>query len=175
MINRNMFILIIMVIVAIGFNRYQHSDLRIERLLTSNKWHMNLNYYVSPENVIDEDIRLGSISHVLINCDIKYLTNRTYVRNSYIEMTNAIDNSVIKMNMGERGNWKANDGYVFTEPKDMVNISPNEHYDISKQQVQLIEKLLLIDAKQTRRVDRVNKNTILLTALDNSSRVLFAN
>ena len=175
MINRNVLIFIVMILAAIGFNRYQHSDMRIERLLTSNKWHMDLNYYVSPENVIDEDIRLGSISHVLIKSDIKYLTNRTYIRNSYIEMTNVIDNSIIKMNMGERGNWKAKDGYVFTEPKEVADISPNEHYDISKQQIQLIEKLLLIDAKQTRRVDRVNKNTILLTALDNSSRVLFAN
>lgn len=173
---RNKYILLgVILLLAMGFNRYQHSDFRTEKILTSNKWHSMTEVYISPKTVQQNNFKLGPVSKMDLNSNIKYLTNKTYIRESYIKLYNHDNEELAEINIADLGKWSSKDGYIFAEPQEYIDISSEEQKGLSKEEIEVFKKLFEMETRQIRHLDKVNRNTILLTGIDNSSRVLFAN
>lgn len=165
----------LLVICVIAFNRFQHSDYRIEKILTSNKWHSSDEIYISPSMVDNNEWKMGEFSTFYVDSNIKYLTNMTYIRESYIELHRQDSDEVIKINIADLGSWSVNDGYIFIEPDEYIDIGTSSNKDMDTQRLMMFKQLFEMETKQIRHLDKINRKTLLLTGIDNSSRVMFSN
>ncbi|MGL6055649.1 MAG: regulatory protein ToxS, partial [Vibrio metschnikovii] len=79
------------------------------------------------------------------------------------------------INISESGEWSISDNYLLVSPTEFKDISSSYSKDFTPKQLQLITQLFKMDAQQSRRIDIINKKTLLLTSLSHGSTVLFGN
>ncbi|MEZ9628648.1 hypothetical protein BCT86_01300 [Vibrio breoganii] len=148
---------------------YWGSDVKIEQVLTSREWQTNL-YTVVYSDISDES--LGPLSQVHIMSNVKYLPNGDYIRASRIQLFNDDEVVSFTMNITEQGVWQLSDNYLLIDPKEFKDSSAIESKDFTESQLRVMKQVFITDAQQSRRVDIIDANSILLTSLGHGSRVL---
>ncbi|WP_375750809.1 regulatory protein ToxS [Vibrio sp. HN007] len=154
---------------------YWGSDVKVEQVLTSREWQSTMVTYLS-ENIQEQaGERVGPLSKISVNSNVKYLPNGNYIRVSYVEMFDgelALSNS---LTISESGTWELSDDYLLVSPAEFKDMSaPNESV-FTEKQMETFKQLFMADAEQSRRVDIVNSRAILLTSLNHGSRILSSN
>lgn len=151
---------------------YWGSDVKIEQVLTAGEWQTNLDTYVLREQV-DESI--SSLHKAHITSNIKYLSNGTYLRESRLQLFKDQVHAVHTIHISENGTWELSDNYLLINPKEFKDTATAEGQELTESQLHLIKQLFITDAQQSRRIDIINKKSILLTSLGYGSRVLVSN
>jgi len=151
---------------------YWGSDLKVEQVLTSKEWQSNM-VTVITEPLQEESV--GPLRKVEVTSNVKYLPNNTYIRVATVRLFphNAKTESII--NISETGEWDISDNYLLVSPTEFKDVSSAQSKDFSAEQLDLITQIFKMDAQQSRRIDVVNTNTLLLTSLSHGSTVLFSN
>lgn len=145
------------------------SDVKVEQVLTSREWQTNMNTFVLAEQADDA---IGPVSKVHITSNVKYLPNGDYLRESRMQLFNDSKEISLTMNISESGRWELSDNYLLIDPKEFKDSSTSESKDFTDSQLRMIKQVFITDAQQSRRVDIINDNSILLTSLGHGSRVL---
>ncbi|AAO08728.2 transmembrane regulatory protein ToxS [Vibrio vulnificus YJ016] len=152
---------------------YWGSDLKVEQVLTSKEWQ---SYMVT---VITDDLQnegsVGPLRKVTLTSNVKYLPNGNYVRVSVLKLYSNESSQEVVINISESGTWDVSDNYLLVTAKEFKDISSSQSKDFSDAQLKLITKVFKMDAQQSRRIDIVNDQTLLLTSLNHGSSVLFSN
>lgn len=148
---------------------YWGSDVKIEQILTSREWQTNMNTFIVSDQADDA---IGPLSKVHITSNVKYLPNGDYLRESRMQLFNENKEVSLTMSISETGRWELSDNYLLIDPKEFKDSSTAESQDFTDTQLRMIKQVFITDAQQSRRVDIVNDNSILLTSLGHGSRVL---
>ncbi|GAM57431.1 transmembrane regulatory protein toxS [Vibrio ishigakensis] len=148
---------------------YWGSDVKIEQILTSREWQTNMNTFIVSDQADDA---IGPLSKVHITSNVKYLPNGDYLRESRMQLFNENKEVSLTMSISETGRWELSDNYLLIDPKEFKDSSTADSQDFTDTQLRMIKQVFITDAQQSRRVDIVNDNSILLTSLGHGSRVL---
>ncbi|GAD89067.1 hypothetical protein VHA01S_014_00920 [Vibrio halioticoli NBRC 102217] len=146
------------------------SDVKVEQVLTAREWQTNLDAFVHTD-LIDENL-VGPLRKVHITSNVKYLPNGEYIRSSRIQLLSDNDQEVHILNIDESGIWQLSDNYLLIDLKEFKQSTGISSQDFKESQLTIIKQILRTDAQQSRRVDIINDNSILLTSLGHGSRVL---
>ncbi|WP_261815710.1 regulatory protein ToxS [Vibrio gallicus] len=146
------------------------SDVKVEQVLTSREWQTNMNTLVYSD---EADKAIGPVSKVHVTSNVKYLPNGDYIRSSRMQIFNDDEEISLTMNIAESGRWELSDNYLLIDPKEFKDSSTTgESQDFTDAQLRMIKQVFITDAQQSRRMDIINDNSILLTSLGHGSRVL---
>ncbi len=151
---------------------YWGSDLKLEQEIASREWQSKTITVV--ENA-DSHQSIGPLRKVDITSNVKYLPNGTYLRVSRILLYTDDHATQNIINMSETGDWDISDNYLLVSPTQFKNISQSQNTEFTQEELDLITKFFEMEAEQSRRIDIVNNNTLLLTSLNHGSTVLFSN
>ncbi|WP_341660522.1 regulatory protein ToxS [Vibrio sp.] len=151
---------------------YWGSDLKVEQVLTSKEWQSRMVTLIT-DSLREESV--GSLRRVTVDSNMKYLPNGQYNRFAIVKLygNDAKNESVI--NISEEGEWDISDNYLLVSPVKFKDVSSAQSKDFTEEQLKLITQIFKMDAQQSRRIDIVNENTLLLTSLNHGSTVLFSN
>ncbi|MGC9401499.1 regulatory protein ToxS [Vibrio genomosp. F10 str. 9ZC157] len=150
---------------------YWGSDLKVEQVLTSHEWQSRLITEVS--HIAGDSV--GPLRRAEVNSNVKYLPNGTYIRVSLVRLIVEESDNIVMINISETGEWDISDNYLLVSPKEFKDVSSAQTKDFTEEQLKLITQLFKMEARQSRRIDIVNKQTLLLTSLNHGSTVLFTN
>ncbi|WP_017034669.1 regulatory protein ToxS [Vibrio genomosp. F10] len=150
---------------------YWGSDLKVEQVLTSHEWQSRLITEVS--HIAGDSV--GPLRRAEVNSNVKYLPNGTYIRVSLVRLIVEESDNIVMINISETGEWNISDNYLLVSPKEFKDVSSAQTKDFTEEQLKLITQLFKMEARQSRRIDIVNKQTLLLTSLNHGSTVLFTN
>jgi transmembrane regulatory protein ToxS len=154
---------------------YWNSNSRLEQVLISREWQSHLLTYISSDIQENVEDKIGPLSEINVKSNVKYLPNSSYLRVSLIELYGSENNISSRMTISESGTWELSDNYLLINPTEFKDISTNQNKDFSTEQQEIIKQIFIMDAEQSRRVDIINNNTILLTSLNHGSRILSSN
>lgn len=150
---------------------YWGSDFKIQQLLTSREWQSRIvtliGHDMSPDAAIDQ------VRRVDVNSNVKYLPNQTYIRVSTIKVY-AQTQPELNINISESGSWALSDGYLLISPTEFKDLSSNQNNSFTQEQLDIVTQFFKMEAQQSRRIDVVNSDTLLLVSLNHDSVTLFA-
>lgn len=162
----------ILISAFFSFWLYWVSDFKTEQLLTSREWQSQIITLVKSDAVLTGQAE--HLRHVDINSNVKYLPNNTYIRVSVIKVYNQDNHADTNIEISERGDWTMSDGYLLISPTEFKDISANQSRDFTQEQLDIVTQFFRMDAQQSRRIDIVKQNTLLLTSLNHDSVTLYA-
>ncbi len=167
-------IAILTLVVSVVFSSwlYWGSNLKLEQEISSREWQSKT---ITVLENTDSHQSIGPLRKVDITSNVKYLPNGTYLRVSRIMLYTDEHNNQSIINMSETGNWDISDNYLLVSPTQFKNISQSQNAEFTQDELDLITKFFEMEAEQSRRIDIVNNNTLLLTSLNHGSTVLFSN
>ena len=151
---------------------YWGSDYQVERVITAQEWQSKMVTVIN-DNLQDESV--GPLRKVDVVSNVKYLPNGSYIRVATIRLFAHRDQIDSTINISETGKWEISDNYLLISAKEFKDVSSAQSQDFSDVQLMLIKQLFKMDSQQSRRIDIVNKKTLLLTSLNHGSTVLFSN
>ncbi len=165
---------VVMGLASIAFSSwlYWGSDIKLTQELSSREWQSKTITMIE-NNTSHQPI--GPLRRVNISSNVKYLPNGTYLRSSKVILFANANNAENIMNISETGNWDISDNYLLISPTQFKNISQSQNKDFTEDELELVTQFFKMDAQQSRRIDIVNKKTLLLTSLNHGSTVLFSN
>ncbi|CAM2773578.1 regulatory protein ToxS [Vibrio rarus] len=167
--NKRVALILLAISTVISGWLFWGSNVKIEQVLTAREWQTHLVAFVHSEQA---DKKLGKLRKVNITSNVKYWPNGEYMRVSRIQLFGTTKNSPHTLNITESGSWQLSDNYLLIDLKDFKQSSAIDNQEFSEAHLNIIKQVLLTDAQQSRRVDIINNNSILLTSLDHGSRVL---
>ncbi len=169
---RNKIVLFAVIVSLLGsvWIYWQSSNI-VEKTLTSREWNSTIISLLSPATEEELTQQVGLLYKVKITSNVKYLPNKKYNRVSRVELYDKDNHMTSHMSLSESGHWEISDNYLLINPIEFKNISaPNGLNEALK----IVERFMIIDAQQSRKIDIVNKKAILLTSLSQGSRLLFS-
>ncbi|GLT16752.1 transmembrane regulatory protein ToxS [Vibrio zhanjiangensis] len=150
---------------------YWGSDLKVEQVLTSKEWQSRMVTLIT-DSLREESV--GSLRRVTIDSNVKYLPNGQYNRFATVKLYSTESKNESTINISEEGEWDVSDNYLLVSPMKFKDVSSAQSKDFTEEQLKLITQIFKMDAQQSRRIDIVNENTLLLTSLNHGSTVLFS-
>jgi transmembrane regulatory protein ToxS len=151
---------------------YWGSDLKLKQLLVSREWQSKVVTYIKRKN---DAPSVGPLTRVDTTSNVKYLPNKTYIRVSEINLYISGKDPESTIDISETGQWDISENYLLISPTEFKDISANQSKDFTLKQLKLIKQFFEMDAQQSRRIDVINKKTLLLTGLNHNSTTLTAN
>ncbi len=151
---------------------YWGSDVKVEQVLTAREWQTNLITLIHGDAA---DSSIGKLSKVRIVSNVKYLPTGQYLRVSRMELMNEVSEEPTIIDISESGLWQLSDNYLLLDPQEFKDSSALDNRQFTEKQLSLIKQIFVTDAQQSRRVDIINDNAILLTSLGHGSQVLVSN
>lgn len=155
------------------------SDVKMEQLLASREWRSNVTVFLSEESRKNPVLPItnGHVSHIEILSDIKYLPDNSYLRMSHTLIYLQESPTPLEMNFSENGSWSITDNYLRVDPGELRELSPRNPNNkfFTDQHLDFFKELILLDAEQSRRIDIINRKSLLLTGLNHESRLLISN
>ncbi len=150
---------------------YWGSDFKVQQLLTSREWQSRIVTLI--EHDMSPDAPADQVRRVDVNSNVKYLPNQTYIRVSAIKVY-AQQQPELNINISESGNWSLSDGYLLISPTEFKDLSTNQNNSFTHEQLDIVKQFFKMEAQQSRRIDVVNSNTLLLVSLNHDSVTLYA-
>ncbi|MGF1739605.1 regulatory protein ToxS [Vibrio profundum] len=151
---------------------YWGSNLKIEQVLTSREWQSKMTTLIDTQLV---ERMVGPLKEGALVSNVKYLPNGTYIRSSIVRLysdKHGHRQVTDVINVSESGKWSISDNYLIVSPTSFKDVSSAQSQTFTSKQLNLITKLIRMDAQQSRRIDIVNENTLLLTSLGHGSTLL---
>lgn len=167
----------IVLVLSVMFSSwlYWGSDVKTRQVLTSREWSTNTVFITSKE-AMEAMPELEPISKIRGFSAIKYLPNGSYIKVSTMNFYDLNNQMFMEMELSESGAWELSDSYLLVHPNEVVNTTPNRaHSALTEEQLGIIKELYMLDAQESKRVDIINKNSMLLTSLDHGSIILSSN
>ncbi|ORT50411.1 membrane protein [Vibrio sp. qd031] len=170
--NKRVALIILFASAIISSWIYWGSDVKVEQVLTSREWQTHLITHIHADL---SETELGQLSKVSINSNVKYLPTGQYLRVSRMELMNEESEQPTIIEISESGLWQLSDNYLLVDPQDFKDSSSVDNRQFTDKQLTLIKQIFVTDAEQSRRVDIISDNAILLTSLGHGSQVLVSN
>ena len=172
---RNKFLIFWVVsVLAIIFAIFHYSDKFDQSILTSKTWHSNMNFMVPSEFYDQASLGLDKLYTTSVLSDFKYLKDNSYIQNSLIEAYDENHNIIFTIEISNVGRWKYDERYLFLEAGDIHDVSSISENYIQHESVEQLKELFIIDMLQVRKIDMIDKNTMLMTSVDNASKLWVA-
>ena len=154
---------------------YWGTDVKIEQVLTSREWSSNM-VFIKPKGSLETIPELEAIGKIQGLSTIKYLPNGSYIKVSTMSFFDFNNDMLMDMELSESGTWELSDNYLLVHPGEIMDTTPrNTRAAFSEEQLAIIKELYMLDAQESRRIDIINKNSILLSSLDHGSIILSSN
>lgn len=148
---------------------YSSSDYKQEQLLMSREWQSKTvsrieKPLLGPFRMLR---RIEQTSHVV------YLPNKTYSRMTLIKLFSATDEP-LALRISESGNWDVSGRYLLTETVEFKDMTSGRNEDFKKQHLTIVNKIFRMNAQKIRRIDVLDKKSMLLTSLTYGSNILYS-
>ena len=160
--------------IPLGFYSYNNSDSLEQSHLTSKSWHSNVTIFVPKEELYNEDFVFNKVHSAMIDSEFKYLNDKSYIQNSFVEVFDDNDNILFSLELSNIGKWKYDQGYLFLEAGDVHDIATVRQNYITQKHIERLKDVFIIDMLQVRKIDRISENTMLMTSVDNDSKLWIA-
>lgn len=173
--NKKLAYLLLGISVVFSSWLYWGTDVKMKQVLTSREWYSNTVFITSGKaaKTIPE---LDLIKKIQGRDTIKYLPNGTYIKASLMNFYDADNTMLMEMELSESGAWELSDNYLLVQPTAVVDTNPKRANQVfTDQQINMIKELYMLDAQESKRIDIINKNSLLLTSLDHGSIILSSN
>ncbi|EAR56232.1 ToxS [Photobacterium sp. SKA34] len=148
---------------------YFSTDYKQEQLLMSREWQSTTFSRIEPTQLDN----LGTLRKVKQNSNMVYLPNHTYSRITTLELYSEKPIPV-KIHISESGQWDVSGGYLLTEPTEFKDVTSGTNIDFDDKQLNVVKDIFRMNAQESRRIDVINKNSLLLTSLTYGSNILYS-
>jgi transmembrane regulatory protein ToxS len=166
----------IVALISILFSTwvYWGSDFKLKQLLMSREWQSRIVTLI--EQDLAESSNVKDLRRVDVNSNVKYLPNHTYIRVSVLKVYSQGKGKEAgsSIDISESGTWALSDGYLLISPTEFKDVSANQSKDFTKDQLDIVTQFFKMDAQQSRRIDVIDRNTLLLISLNHDSVTLFS-
>ncbi|PWI34406.1 hypothetical protein DI392_04655 [Vibrio albus] len=154
---------------------YWGTDVKTKQVLTSREWYTNT-VFITSEQAAKTIPELDLINKIHGRDTIKYLPNGTYIKASVMNFYDEENVMLMELELSESGNWELSDNYLLIQPTEVVDTNPKRANRVfTDKQLSMIKELYMLDAQESKRIDIINKHSILLTSLDHGSIILSSN
>ncbi|MBD1575879.1 MULTISPECIES: regulatory protein ToxS [Vibrio] len=147
---------------------YWHSDFKLKKVLISREWQSTLVAHMSEWN------KSHIVDKAKIISNVKYLPNGTYLKISSLNLYSKKFKQPIELNISESGQWELSDHYIIITPEVFKDTSTAITAGLSKPQLTHIKQLFKVSSQQSRKIDVINDNALLLTTLEHGSTILYS-
>lgn len=148
---------------------YFSTDYKQEQLLMSREWQSTTFSRIEPTQLDN----LGTLRKVKQSSNMVYLPNHTYSRITMLELYSNTPKPVT-IHISESGHWDVSGGYLLTEPTEFKDVTSGTNVDFDNQQLNVVKDIFRMNAQESRRIDVINKNSLLLTSLTYGSNILYS-
>ncbi|OLQ69346.1 hypothetical protein BIT28_20410 [Photobacterium proteolyticum] len=148
---------------------YFSSDYKQEQLLMSREWQ---SMSVSRIEAMQLE-QLGMLRRVEQSSHVVYLPNKTYSRITLLKLFSESEQP-LTLHISESGKWDISGGYLLTEPLEFKDITSGQNKDFQSHHLAIVKQVFRMDAQQSRRIDIINKKSLLLTSLTYGSSILYS-
>ncbi|GAB3526147.1 regulatory protein ToxS [Photobacterium alginatilyticum] len=148
---------------------YFSSDYKQEQLLMSREWQ---SMSVSRIEAMQLE-QLGMLRRVEQSSHVVYLPNKTYSRITLLKLFSESEQP-LTLHISESGRWDISGGYLLTEPLEFKDITSGQNKDFQSHHLTIVKQVFRMDAQQSRRIDIINKKSLLLTSLTYGSSILYS-
>lgn len=156
----------VLIIVLAASWTYWNSDKKIEQTLISKEWQSTTIAYM---NLWDQ--KISSLDKAVITSTVKYLPNKSYIKNSTLIFSSNNVQDPVEITISESGQWGVSDNYLIVDATSFKDISTKPVILISPEQVDELKKLFKISSQQSRKIDVIDDRTLLLTSLGHGSNI----
>ncbi|EAS64088.1 regulatory protein ToxS [Photobacterium angustum] len=148
---------------------YFSTDYKQEQLLMSREWQSTTFSRIEPTQLDN----LGTLRKVKQNSNMVYLPNHTYSRITTLELYSEKP-TPLTIHISESGQWDVSGGYLLTEPTEFKDVTSGTNIDFDDKQLNVVKDIFRMNAQESRRIDVINKNSLLLTSLTYGSNILYS-
>ncbi|MCD9551043.1 hypothetical protein GLP31_00940 [Photobacterium carnosum] len=148
---------------------YFSTDYKQQQLLMSREWQSTT---ISQIESLPQD-SLQVLRKVKQSSNMVFLPNHTYSRITILEL-HSDEPQPLMIHISESGRWDVSGGYLLTEPLEFKDITSGSNHNFDSKQLKIIRDIFRMNAQESRRIDTINEQTLLLTSLTHGSKVLFS-
>lgn len=142
--------------------------------LTAKSWHSNATIFVPNEEVYNESFVFNKLHSAMIDSEFRYLNDKSYIQNSFVEVFDDNNNVLFSLELSNMGKWKYDQGYLFLEAGDVHDIATVRQDYITQKDIERLKDIFIIDMLQVRKIDRISEDTMLMTSVENDSKLWIA-
>ncbi|WED25005.1 regulatory protein ToxS [Vibrio sp. JC009] len=137
-------------------------------MLTSKEWkHSAVIMFPSNMNTEPDNTYLP-IGQIHIHSTARYLSNGTYVKSSaldlYLHQEREIGRPDSIIRISESGTWQLIDNYLFIHQTEIQELPVMKDSVLSTIQTQEIKERYVIEGQQSKRIDILSENSLLITS-----------
>ncbi|MFV0575588.1 MAG: regulatory protein ToxS [Vibrio sp.] len=158
-----------LIVSLIGSWFFWHGDFKLQHHLISKEWKSTSVAYM---NLWDQ--KVSDFDKAVIYSTMKYLPNHTYIKNSTLVFSSPDFKKPVEINIAESGNWDLSDHYLLVGPMQFKDITTTPITQITPAQAEELKTLFKVNSQQSRKIDVIDKNTLLVTSLGHGSTVMYA-
>ncbi|WED28669.1 hypothetical protein L3V77_22260 [Vibrio sp. DW001] len=175
MINKNLLITLTILSIPLMY-LIVHDSTSIEKSsFTSKAWHSEMKVLLPKKSANYGKLDIDKTYTVSIKSDIKYMNDNTYVQNSIVNSLDRNDDTISTLEISNVGQWKYEQGYIFLEAGDIRDVSSVRVNHIDDGSLEKIKEMFIINMLRVTEVNQIDEKTMLMTSIDNSSRLWVAN
>ncbi|MDB1125395.1 regulatory protein ToxS [Vibrio algarum] len=173
MLKNKLLVMASIISIPLGFYAY-NSDSPEQSNLTSKNWHSNVTIFVPKEEGYNEEFVLSKVHSAIIDSDFKYLNDKSYIQNSFVEVFDSNNNILFSLELSNMGKWEYDQGYLFLEAGDVHDIATVRKDYITQKDIERLKDIFIVDMLQVRKIDRISEDTMLMTSVENDSKLWIA-
>lgn len=175
MINKNLLTILSILSLPLVY-LIAHDSTSIEKSsFTSKAWHSKIKVLIPKESENFGKLAIDRVYTVAIKSDIKYMNDNTYVQNSIVDSFDRNNDIISTLELSNVGKWKYEQGYIFLEAGDIRDVSSVRKSHIDDGSVERLKEIIIINMLRVTEVNKIDEKTMLMTSIDNSSRLWVAN
>ncbi len=148
---------------------YFSTDYKQEQLLMSREWQSTTFSRIEPTQLES----VGQLRKVKQSSNMVYLPNHTYSRITMLQLYSDKP-TPLTIHISESGHWDVSGGYLLTEPTEFKDVTSGTNMDFDNKQLNVVKDIFRMNAQESRRIDVINKNSLLLTSLTYGSNILYS-
>jgi len=166
--------LVLLFSLPIFYELIIHYGIADKSQLTSKTWHSTMNVLLPEKKPDWKTTEFEKIKKATIISDIRYLMDGTYIQESKISTYDVDNETIFSLDISNIGNWKYEQGYLFLESSDIKDFSTGHDNFANKRSIDKFKEIFLVHMLQVQRMDIVSDDMMLMTSVDNTSRLWVA-
>ena len=149
----------------------------LSRTLTSREWMQNTVLILPKEfNQAASEYRL--MERVNVSSTTKFLQDGVFIKNLSVQVYQLNQQGEVDLmppvEFSIDGVWELVDNYLVTKNTSINNLPTARGMALSSDEVENLRKRIIILEEETKRVDKLAKDKLLLTSLNQDSQLLYA-
>ncbi|MFC1236491.1 regulatory protein ToxS [Vibrio sp. F74] len=175
MINKNLLITLTILSLPLMYLIVDDSTSIEKSSFTSKAWHSEMRVLLPEKSENFGTLDIDKMYTVSIKSDIKYMNDNTYIQNSIVNSFDVNDVTMSTLEISNVGQWKYEQGYIFLEAGDVRDVSSVRVNHIDDGSLEKMKEMFIINMLRGTEVNQIDEKTMLMTSIDNSSRLWVAN